>query len=181
MVWNGYPYIVPLRRLRAHQPLAAWVHSHEHQHPTSSPAVYLITDHISMLDIVEGTVPFKPQLVGTIIGSDGRQRPSSSMTEPPPKIYEVAQRCAMDEWGIKIDGIVYGRCVRRLPTITGASFGRLVVWDCTKRSQYVMTDINPSRQSPDILPLIAGMADVKTPPVSESSLSRSRKKKKLPF
>lgn len=112
VVWNGYPYIVPRRHLRIHQPLTACVSSHERQHSISGSSTYLITNHISMLDIVEGTAPFKPQLVGMIIGTDGLRRPSSSLTGTPPKIWEVAQTCAMDEWGIKVDGIIFGRCVR---------------------------------------------------------------------
>ncbi|CAK0817055.1 unnamed protein product, partial [Prorocentrum cordatum] len=160
VVWNGYPYIVPLRHIRIHQRLAAWTNSYERQHTASSPSMYLVTDYTDMLDIVEGTVPFKPQIVGMLIGADGKMRASSSMGETPPKVWILAQQCAEDEWGIKIDGIVFGRCVRRLYAVTGATFGRQVTWDCTRRDQYVTTDINPSRQVLDIINAIPNMSDV---------------------
>eukprot|EP00959_Pyramimonas_sp_CCMP1952_P005215 109624-Pyramimonas_sp.AAC.1 len=64
----------------------------------------------------------------------------------PPLIWNLAVKCAEDEWGIKIDGIAFGRCARRLFTATGTTFGRQVTWDCARREKCVMTDINPSRQ-----------------------------------
>ncbi|CAK0846103.1 unnamed protein product [Prorocentrum cordatum] len=160
VVWNGYPYIVPLRHIRIHQRLEAWTNSYERQHTASPPSMYLVTDYTDMLDIVEGTVPFKPQIVGMLIGADGKMRASSSMGETPPKVWSLAQQCAEDEWGIKIDGIVFGRCVRRLYAVTGTTFGRQVTWDCTRRDQYVTTDINPSRQVLDIINAIPNMSDV---------------------
>ncbi|CAK0791575.1 unnamed protein product, partial [Prorocentrum cordatum] len=181
VVWNGYPYIVPLRHIRIHQRLAAWTNSYERRHTASSPSVYLVTDYTDMLDIVEGTVPFKPQIVGMLIGADGKMRASSSMGETPPKVWILAKQCAEDEWGIKIDGIVFGRCVRRLYAVTGATFGRQVTWDCTRRDQYVTTDINPSRQVLDIINAIPNMSDVNACSIlfySFSSLAEDEETKK---
>eukprot|EP00959_Pyramimonas_sp_CCMP1952_P161476 3376564-Pyramimonas_sp.AAC.1 len=98
--------------------------------------------------------------MGNIIGKDGLQHQTpADLSQNPPKLWQQAVQCAENEWGIKIDGIIYGRCVRRLYEVSGASFGRQVIWDCTNRSQYVTRDINPSRQVLDILNTIPGMKD----------------------
>ncbi|CAK0851471.1 unnamed protein product [Prorocentrum cordatum] len=72
---------------------------------------------------------------------------------------DTCESNARDEWGIKIDGIIYGKCARRLFDVSGASFGRQVIRDCTKRSQHIARDINPSRQVLDISATIPGTKD----------------------
>eukprot|EP00959_Pyramimonas_sp_CCMP1952_P237344 4960530-Pyramimonas_sp.AAC.1 len=62
-----------------------------------------------MFDIVEGTVPFKPQITGDGIGKHGLQHQTpADLSQNLPKLRQRAAQCAENEWGIKIDGIIYG-------------------------------------------------------------------------
>lgn len=149
VVWNGYPYIVPLRHIRKHLPLIAWQTLIKFTTANMTNSKYfLVTEYTKLLDIVEGSTLFKNYLIGRIIGQDGHETTSPpDLEQSPPEVFVQAQRLTVQEWQIEIDGIIFGRGIKRLYLVNGASYGKQVVWDCTKRQDYQVRDITPSRQS----------------------------------
>ncbi len=69
VVWNGYPYIVPLRMIRKHRPPSGWVGRktyHQIIQNEFDPKRFLLTEFAKFLDIVEGSTPFKTFITGRI-------------------------------------------------------------------------------------------------------------------
>ena len=93
----------------------------------------LVTEFSKLLDIVEGSILFKSFVVGRIIGQDGRERqvPEELETQTP-EILTQARACAFHEWQLTIDGIAYGRGIKRLGKVSGAAFRKQVTWNSKK-------------------------------------------------
>ena len=93
VMWNGYPYIVPLRRIRLHQKISAFHADIAVTSTSSFPATtLLLEDHQDMLDIIEGSIPFKVYICGQIIGQDGVKRYTpADLQSSPPRVWNLVK------------------------------------------------------------------------------------------
>ena len=79
VIWNGVPYIVPLRHIRKHMDsirAAFTTCSRIYASTSSSPSgvtseVFDLAPLISLLELVEGSVSSKTMLVGTVVDYKG--------------------------------------------------------------------------------------------------------------
>ncbi|CAK0796531.1 unnamed protein product [Prorocentrum cordatum] len=76
------------------------------------------------------------------------------------EVWELPVKYAGDEWGIKIDGISFGRCACNEHIKTEAIVGRQLIWDCTKQDKYITKDLNPNIKVLDLMIINRSMEHV---------------------
>ena len=116
VIWNGMPYMVPLRHIRPHVGLAnVFFASIYNSNAILGNDNQLVTVN-KLMDIIEGTSPGQQQRVGKNMLEDGTiEFLPPDLQQQPPLIWHLAQEVGLQLLQLEnMDGILYGIGVKRV-------------------------------------------------------------------
>ena len=146
IIWQGRPYLLPLRHVRCHLPVvtalsifAAGMMDQEE----------LIGDMISFMDLVDNNSYGKLINQGLVYDSRDRLRlvPTDWKDEATtPKLYLLAESSAKQLFGLeRIDGLRCGTALKKLLPVVRCRYSLLVSWQRGLRTDLTYEEIEPTK------------------------------------
>ncbi|CAK0830168.1 unnamed protein product, partial [Prorocentrum cordatum] len=143
IVWNGIPYILPVRHVRKH--LIGFL-AFQTSAPTLEDNRNLDTFR-RLMDIVDGSIYGQMTRLGKTIGQDGQTKCTAYIKTlvnlQPWKLSMITHETIFQLKGI--DGVIYGTSLRRIPSLFGVKFGLLTLWERKGHANYFTFEVDPSK------------------------------------
>ncbi|CAK0840390.1 unnamed protein product, partial [Prorocentrum cordatum] len=145
VVWNGVPYILPVRYLRRHL-VGFLTYQATNISELKTDDQQMLNTLGRLMDIVDGSIYGQVTRLGRTITQDGQVKCSpDAKTLVNLQPWKLSMMTYRTIFHLKsLDGILYGTSLRRVPPLHAVRFGLLVLWERKDRTNYMTYEIDPS-------------------------------------